>query len=92
LTARRGPQAGLLDGTALGEPRAASCGLEKAVLVWPDQTQHAAKAVRRLNDVCDEDRVAGIARKYLTDCHLDSGDERFGFLTFLIGHVGSPSP
>lgn len=55
-----------------------------------DDAEEAAQTVQRLNDAGEQRGVAAIAREDLSDSELETADRLFGFLAFLIGHVGSP--
>ena len=56
-----------------------------------DQPEEAPKPVQRLDHGGEERGIAAIARKNLADRDLEPADHFFGLLTFLVGHIPSPS-
>ena len=56
----------------------------------PHDPEDAAKTVQRLNHARDEPGVGAIAREDCADGDFEAADQRFGFLTFVVGHIHSP--
>jgi hypothetical protein len=58
--------------------------------MWSHKAKRAPQAVQRLNHARNEPGVRTIARVDLTDCDFQAANQRFGFLSFLVGHGRSP--
>ncbi len=66
-----------------------ACRISESVRT--DQPENAAKPIQRLDHGGEERGVAAVARKNLADRDLESADHFFRLLTFLVGHIPSPS-